>query len=89
MDGTKDLTATASFGGPAPPPPPPICPAISYAPTLVGTGDTPQCEPEGGVGATFGATCDSQGNYSCPSGVPFCPSPDLFKNPGGCYRQGP
>jgi hypothetical protein len=88
MDGTRDLTATASFGGPPPPPPPPICPVITYD-NFTGTGNMPQCRPEGGVGATFGATCDSQGNYSCPYGAPFCPSPDLFKNPGGCYRQGP
>lgn len=88
MDGTRDMMATATFGGPAPPPPPPICPVITYQ-GWTGTGNMPLCKPEGGVGATFGATCDSKGNYSCPNGTPFCTSPDLFKNPGGCYRQGP
>jgi hypothetical protein len=85
VDGTRKLTASASFGGSVTQPP--LCPLITY-PHFVGTGNMPQCQPP--VGAKFGATCDAQGFYTCSSGAPFCDNFNgLLKQPGGCYAVDP
>jgi hypothetical protein len=87
VDGTRKLTASASFGGSVTQPP--MCPSILY-PHFIGTGNAPQCQPP--VGAKFGATCDGQGFFSCPTGngAPFCDTfNDLLKQPGGCYAVDP
>jgi hypothetical protein len=85
VDGTRKLTASAGFGGSVSQPP--LCPLITY-PHFVGTGNMPQCQPP--VGTKFGATCDSQGFFTCSTGAPFCDSfNELLKQPGGCYAVDP
>jgi hypothetical protein len=87
VDGTRKLTATASFGGSVTQPP--MCPSILY-PHFIGTGNAPQCQPP--VGAKFGATCDGQSFFTCPTGngAPFCDTfNEQLKQPGGCYAVDP
>jgi hypothetical protein len=85
-DGVTQVMATAIFDGAAMPPPP-SCPLIAHQ-CFTGSGDMPQCKTSFAQ-ASFGADCDSMGFYTCPSGIPFCPTgfSDAFFQPGGCYHK--